>query len=104
MSGDMAFSEDEYIASIWERAMFERDMMWSMQNGRPTDERKELAEFKMKQQEKKRSQLDTAKANLDRLVDEEKKDADDDDDKEDTDDKEQGVLAMYEFCQVVYNN
>jgi len=88
MSGDMAFSEDEYIASIWERAMFEGDMTWRMQNGRPTDERKELAEFKMKQQEKKMAQLDTAKANLDRLVDEEKKDEDDDDDKEDNDDKE----------------
>eukprot|EP00815_Leptocylindrus_aporus_P004051 CAMPEP_0116071626 /NCGR_PEP_ID=MMETSP0322-20121206/13907_1 /TAXON_ID=163516 /ORGANISM="Leptocylindrus danicus var. apora, Strain B651" /LENGTH=466 /DNA_ID=CAMNT_0003560041 /DNA_START=321 /DNA_END=1719 /DNA_ORIENTATION=+ len=53
LGGNMAMNEEEYIKSVWERAMFEGDLKWRMYHGRDTDERKELAEF-LSQQEKKK--------------------------------------------------
>mmetsp|Transcript_18152 Transcript_18152/g.26495 ORF Transcript_18152/g.26495 Transcript_18152/m.26495 type:complete len:476 (+) Transcript_18152:60-1487(+) len=75
-SGDMPYSEEEYIQSVWERALFEGDLKYRMLHGQETDERKELAEFKKKQEKKKATMLARAKADLDELLDE------DDDDKD----------------------
>lgn len=75
-SGDMPYSENEYIKSVWERALFEGDLKYRMLHGQETDERKELAEFKKKQEKKKAMMLERAKADLDQLLDE------DDDDKD----------------------
>lgn len=69
-SGDMPYSEEEYIKSVWERALFEGDLKYRMMNGQETDERKELAEFKKKQEKKKATMLERAKAQLQDLLDE----------------------------------
>jgi len=85
-SGDMPYSEEEYIKSVWERALFEGDLKYRMLHGQETDERKELAEFKKKQEKKKAMMLERAKAALnqalgedDALVPANKGDDDDDD-------------------------
>jgi hypothetical protein len=66
----MPYSEEEYIQSVWERALFEGDLKYRMMNGQETDERKELAEFKKKQEKKKAAMLERAKASLQELLDE----------------------------------
>jgi hypothetical protein len=70
MSGDMPYSEDEYIKSVWERALFEGDLKYRMLRGMDTDERKELADFKKKQEKKKATMLERAKASLQEMLDE----------------------------------
>lgn len=70
-SGDMPYSEEEYIKSVWERAMFEGDLKYRMLHGQETDERKELAEFKVKQEKKKAMMLERAQASLNEALDEE---------------------------------
>lgn len=77
MSGDMPYSEEEYIKSVWERALFEGDLKYRMLRGMDTDERKELAEFKKKQEKKKSMMLERAKASLQEMLDEDE-DTDDD--------------------------
>ena len=67
----MPYSEEEYIKSVWERALFEGDLKYRMMNGQETDERKELAEFKKKQEKKKAMMLERAKSQLQELLDEE---------------------------------
>ena len=84
MAGDMPYSEEEYIKSVWERALFEGDLKYRMLRGQDTDERKELADFKKKQEKKKAAMLQRAKASLEELLDEDelvgsKKGSDDDD-------------------------
>ena len=64
MAGDMPFSEEEYVKSVWERAMFEGDLKYRMLRGQDTDERKELAEFKKKQEKKKAAMLERARLSL----------------------------------------
>jgi len=77
MSGDMPYSEEEYIKSVWERALFEGDLKYRMLRGMDTDERKELADFKKKQEKKKATMLERAKASLQEMLDEDE-DSDDD--------------------------
>lgn len=78
MAGDMPYSEEEYIKSVWERALFEGDLKYRMLRGQDTDERKELAEFKKTQEKKKAMMLERAKASLQELLDEdEPKESDD---------------------------
>jgi len=72
-SGDMPYSENEYIKSVWERALFEGDLKYRMLHGQETDERKELAEFKKKQEKKKVMALERAQAQLNAVLDEEDK-------------------------------
>mmetsp|Transcript_14877 Transcript_14877/g.14338 ORF Transcript_14877/g.14338 Transcript_14877/m.14338 type:complete len:483 (-) Transcript_14877:403-1851(-) len=69
MSGDMPYSEDEYIKSVWDRALFEGDLKYRMLRGQNTDERKELANFKKTQEKKKAAMLEKAKASLQQLLD-----------------------------------
>lgn len=64
MAGDMPFSEEEYVKSVWERALFEGDLKYRMLRGQETDERKELADFKKKQEKKKAAMLERARSNL----------------------------------------
>jgi len=70
MSGDMPYSEDEYVKSVWERALFEGDLKYRMLHGQSTDERKELANFKKLQEKKKAAMLERAKASLQEILDE----------------------------------
>jgi len=70
MAGDMPYSEEEYIKSVWERALFEGDLKYRMLRGQDTDERKELADFKKTQEKKKAAMLQRAKASLEELLDE----------------------------------
>lgn len=84
-SGDMPYSEAEYIKSVWERAMFEGDLKYRMLHGQATDERKELAEFKKKQEKKKAMMLERAKAELDEILSDEADDEDNTDDDDDDD-------------------
>jgi len=64
MGGNMGMTEEEFIKSVWERAMFEGDLKYRMMRGGNTDERKELAEFIKKQEVKKEAALKKAKAKL----------------------------------------
>ena len=59
-------SEEEYIKSVWERAMFEGDLKWRMMHGRDTDERKELADFLSEQEKKKEVALKRAQEALEK--------------------------------------
>jgi len=77
MSGDMPYSEEEYIKSVWERALFEGDLKYRMLRGMDTDERKELADFKKKQEKKKATMLERAKASLQEMLDEDEESDDD---------------------------
>lgn len=83
MGGNMGMAEEEYVKSVWERAMFEGDLKYRMMHGGETDERKELAEFEEKQNKKKAAALKRAKEALEGkmggLLD---NDDDDDDDEE----------------------
>jgi len=86
MAGDMPYTEDEYVKSVWERAIFEGDLKYRMMRGQDTDERKELANFKDTQAKKKEMMLERAKASLQELLDEDDRSiagSDDDDDSDD---------------------
>jgi len=66
LGGNVATSEEEYIKSVWERAMFEGDLKWRMMHGRDTDERKELADFLSEQEKKKEVALKRAQEALEK--------------------------------------
>jgi len=82
MGGNMGMSEEEYIESVWERAMFEGDLKYRMMHGGETDERKELAEFEEKQNKKKAAALKRAKEALEGKMGGLLPDDDDEDDEE----------------------
>ena len=72
MSGEISdMTEEEYIESIWDRAMFEGDLRWRQLNGMETNEEQELEDFKSKQEKKKKAMLERAKASLAELLDDE---------------------------------
>lgn len=79
MGGNMGMAEEEYIESVWERAMFEGDLKYRMMHGGETDERKELAEFLEKQDKKKEIALRKAQEAMKGLVPTGDDDDDDDD-------------------------
>lgn len=91
MGGNMGMTEEEYIESVWERAMFEGDLKYRMMHGGKTDERKELAEFLSKQDKKKATALKKAKELLEdqlgTVIDADKVPAGSDDDSDDDDDE-----------------
>jgi hypothetical protein len=64
MGGNMGMAEEEYIQSVWDRAMFEGDLKYRMMHGQNTDERKELSEFMEKQERKQQAALKRAKEAL----------------------------------------
>jgi len=79
MGGNMGMTEEEFMESVWERAMFEGDLKYRMMHGGKTDERKELAEFLKKQEVKKEAALKKAKAKLEESLGDVLKNDDDDD-------------------------
>jgi len=91
MGGNMGMTEEEYIESVWERAMFEGDLKYRMMHGGKTDERKELAEFLSKQDQKKATALKRAKELLEdqlgTVIDADKVPAGAGDDDDDSDDE-----------------
>ena len=85
-------TEDEYIKSVWERAMFEGDLKFRQSKGEAVDESTELANFQARQDRKQQVMLKRAKAELAEILQEDlgddlalpgaDKDDDDDDDDE----------------------
>lgn len=72
MAGEIIdMTEEEYIESIWDRALFEGDLKWRQINGKSTDADAEFEDFKTKQEKKKQAMLEKAKASLAELLDEE---------------------------------
>jgi len=76
--GDMTLSEDEYVKSVWERAIHEGEVKYLQNNGIELDEEQELIDFKQRQEKKKKVMLERAKASLQELIDEDDDDEDDD--------------------------
>lgn len=68
MGGNMGMTEEEYVESVWDRAMFEGDLKYRMMHGQKTDERKELSEFLEKQERKQQAALKRAREALGSLV------------------------------------
>ena len=64
-------TEEEYIESVWDRAMFEGDLKYRQLHGEVTDEESELAGFKERQAMKKKAMLARAKAELAQVLEEE---------------------------------
>lgn len=92
VDGDM--TEDQFIESVWDRAMFEGDLKYRQMKGEITDPENELADFKARQERKKQTMLKRAKEELAELLEQDdlggddlKKalagDVDDDDDDDD---------------------
>lgn len=77
-------TEEEFIESVWERAMFEGDLKYRQMNGEATDAEAELADFKSKQERKKEAMLKRAKSELKEILDEEELGGDDLNEKLDT--------------------
>jgi len=83
MSGNMGMTEEEYIESVWERAMFEGDLKYRMMHGGRTDERAELSEFLAKQELKKEAALKRAREALEGSIPDLVPSGDDDDKEDD---------------------
>jgi len=89
-TGATDLAEDEFIKSVWDRAMFEGDLKYRQMNGEVTDAENELADFKAQQERKKQMMLKRAKEELAEVLDAEDLGGDDlkdvlgpdDDDKE----------------------
>lgn len=69
VSGDM--DEEEFIESVWERAMFEGDLKFRQMNGEEPDVDAELLDFKTQQERKQQTMLKMAKQELQEVLDEE---------------------------------
>jgi hypothetical protein len=70
---DEGMSEDSFTESVWDRAIFEGDVKFRQMNGEltDTDVDAELADFKVRQERKKRTMLKRAKEEMKELLDEE---------------------------------
>jgi hypothetical protein len=64
-------TEEEFIESVWDRAMFEGDLKYRQLHGEVTDEKSELQGFKERQAMKKKAMLARAKAELAQVLEEE---------------------------------
>ena len=63
-------TEEAFIDSVWERAMFEGGLKYRQMNGEATDTEVELADFKSQQELKKEAMLKRAKEEMKQLLDE----------------------------------
>lgn len=63
--------EEEFIESVWERAMFEGDLKFRQMNGEEPDVDAELLDFKTQQERKQQTMLKMAKQELQDVLDEE---------------------------------
>merc|ERR1712232_3743 len=70
-------SEESFIESVWERAMFEGDLVYRQMNGEETDADAELEDFTAKQERKKQAMLKKAKSELKEILEEENLGGDD---------------------------
>jgi len=66
VDGDM--TEEQFIESVWDRAMFEGDLKYRQMKGEITDPENELADFKARQERKKQTMLKRAKEELAELL------------------------------------
>ncbi|CAJ1966534.1 unnamed protein product [Cylindrotheca closterium] len=74
---DAELSEESFLESVWERAMFEGDLVYRQINGEATDADAELEDFKAKQERKKQAMLKKAKSELKEILEEENLGGDD---------------------------
>jgi hypothetical protein len=67
---DSTISEDDYIKSVWDRAMFEGDQKYRIMKGELVDEELELelATFKSQQERKQKVMLQRAKDEMKELL------------------------------------
>lgn len=70
-------SEESFLESVWERAMFEGDVVHRQMKGQVTDVDSELEDFKAKQERKKQAMLKKAKSELKEILEEENLGGDD---------------------------
>lgn len=70
-------SEEGFTESVWERALFEGDLVYRQMNGEATDADAELEDFKAKQARKKQAMLQKAKSELKEILEEENLGGDD---------------------------
>lgn len=63
--------EEEFIESVWDRAMFEGDLKYRQMNGEEPDVDAELLDFKTQQERKQQTMLKMAKQELQEVLDEE---------------------------------
>lgn len=68
-TGATDLAEDDFIKSVWDRAMFEGDLKYRQINGEVTDAENELADFKAQQERKKQMMLKRAKEELAEVLD-----------------------------------
>ena len=95
MSGSVAkdMTEEDFIKSVWDRALFEGDLKYRQIRGEVTDDEKELADFKSRQEKKKEVMLARAKQELQEILEKEDLGGEDlkaalsDDDEDDDDDE-----------------
>jgi hypothetical protein len=94
MSGqvDAEMTEEDFVKSIWDRALFEGDLKYRQMKGEKTDDATELADFKTQQERKQGAMLKRAKQEMMDILQEDNLGSDDGDvatkllPEEDTDD------------------
>eukprot|EP00980_Cylindrotheca_fusiformis_P026205 scaffold15514_cov129-Cylindrotheca_fusiformis.AAC.13 len=74
---DEDMSEESFTESVWERAMFEGDLVYRQMKGEVTNPDAELEDFKARQERKKRAMLKRAKDEMKELLEEENLGGDD---------------------------
>lgn len=74
---DAEMSEESFLESVWERAMFQGDVVYRQMKGQATDVDSELEDFKAKQERKKQAMLKKAKSELKEILEEENLGGDD---------------------------
>ena len=65
---DDNMSEEAFIESVWDRALFEGDLKFRQMNGEAPDADAELADFKARQERKKQTMLKRAKEELQEML------------------------------------
>ena len=73
MAGDIdeSMTEEAFTESVWERAMFEGELVYRKMQGEVTDADAELEDFKARQERKKQAMLKRAKDEMKELLEEE---------------------------------
>ena len=83
MAGDIdeSMTEEAFTETVWERAMFEGELVYRKMQGEVTDADAELEDFKARQERKKQAMLKRAKDEMKELLEEENLGGDDLDEK-----------------------
>jgi hypothetical protein len=64
MEGVIDMTEEDFIKSVWDRALFEGDLKYRQSRGEDMDAAAELANFKLQQERKQKTMLERAKKEL----------------------------------------